>query len=183
MSRITITVYRVVGERKKEYFRRKESSKEKAKKLKAFLKEQFPEFGKELPISGKATFFTQIPKLLVEKSQSQLISKLSGRKDLRVDGVEYWDEKEWIAFVPNRRSKAGKELYEKWKEITDLPEWNSYPEFLQVDAFSLRDFYPPKTRLAKVVEQDGEVILYCWSGFEPENLEGFEPIEVEISMR
>ena len=65
------------------------------------------------------------------------------------------------------------------EKITRKPEYHSVPEFLQVDRWSMVDLYG-KERIAFVHEEDGEVILYAWSGFNPEELEGFEPVEAVI---
>ena len=176
---IKLKVYRVVGERREEYFRRKESRKKKVEKLREFFRENFPELGEMIPpIPDKVAITTNRPELWVEEHQEELIAKLTKRGDLK-SRKEYWDKKEWIVFVPEKRRKAGKELYKKWKEITNLPEWDSYPEFLQVDRESMGDFFG-KSRYAFVHEENREVILYAWDGFNPEELEGFEPAEAVV---
>jgi len=174
---IKLKAYRVVGERREEYFRRKNSVKEKIKELNEFFREHFPELPDSLPQEG-ITLSTSRPEIWIEKDKKELIDKLTLRRELK-SRTAYYDKRDWVVFSPNKRTKAGKELQEKWKKITRKPEYHSVPEFLQVDRWSMVDLYG-KERIAFVHEENGEVILYAWSGFNPEELEGFEPVELYL---
>ena len=179
---IKLKVYRVVGERKKRYFERKNAEKEKVKELNEFFKEHFPELEQELPLPRKGITFSSVrPEIWVEEGEEELIAKLTLRKDLK-NRSEYYDGRNWVVFSPNRKTKVGKELEEEWKEITSKPEFHNVPEYLQVDRWSTGDPFG-KSRLAFVHEENGEVILYAWSGFNPEEFEGFEPVEAVINIK
>jgi len=177
---IKLKVYRVVGKRKEKYFERKNLKKEKIKELNEFFKEHFPELPFPLPQKG-VTLSTTCPEIWIEKDKKELIDKLTLRKELKNRTV-YFDGRDWVVFSPNKRTKAGKELQEKWKKITRKSEYHSVPEFLQIDRWSMVDLYG-KERIAFVHEENGEVILYAWSGFNPEELEDFEPAEAVIRIK
>jgi len=178
---VRLKVYRVVGKRKEEYFRRKNAEKEKVKELNELFKECFPELEPYLPLPTKGvTFSTVRPEIWVEKGKESVIAKLTLRKDLK-SGSTYYDKRNWIVFSPNTRTKAGKELYQKWTEITRKAEFHSYPELLGVDKWSMGDPFG-KERTAFVHEENGELILYAWDGFNPEELPDFEPVEAVIEL-
>jgi len=180
-------IYEVVGWRKEYYLRCKREVWERQERLRDFLQ-------RELGIDREdvASYSTSSPEATIENPGKY--EHLRDRKDIRfrLTGYDFLKGKYHGAEItPNRRTKAGKELTERWRKALagdfGLIFHPTRPFFLRVSQWNCRREDEPYINphrdgglSAKVIEENGRLFLVDWKGFDPEKMEGFEPVEVSV---